>query len=75
MSATFLYKPFDSHYLPEFAVKKSMNSRQGARYIKSGMGADLKRTILTQNWISLSDEALRPEPAYATVFDVTWIIR
>jgi hypothetical protein len=27
------------------------------------MGADLKKTILTQNWISLSDEALRPEPA------------
>jgi integrase/recombinase XerD len=58
---------FDSDYLPEFAVKKkarwSMNSRQGARYIKSRMGADLKRTILTQNGISLKGEASRPEPA------------
>ena len=58
---------FDSDYLPEFAVKKkarwSMNSRQGARYIKSRMGADLKRTILAQNGISLKDEALRSEPA------------
>jgi integrase/recombinase XerD len=58
---------FDSDYLPEFAVKKkarwSMNSRQGARYIKSRMGADLKRTILAQNGISLKGEALRSEPA------------
>jgi integrase/recombinase XerD len=58
----------DSDYLPEFAVKKkarwSMNSRQGARYIKSRMGADLKRTILTQNGITVEDdEALKPKPA------------
>ncbi len=59
---------FDSDYLPEFAVKKkarwSMNSRQGARYIKSRMGADLKRTILTQNGIVVeNDENLKPKPA------------
>jgi integrase/recombinase XerD len=44
---------FDSDYLPEFAVKKkagwSMNSRQGAPYIKSRMGTDLKRAILAQS--------------------------
>jgi integrase/recombinase XerD len=59
---------FDSDYLPEFVVKKkarwSMNSRQGARYIKSRMGADLKRTILTQNGIAVgSDDILKPKPA------------
>ena len=58
----------DSDYLPEFAVKKkarwSMNSRQGTRYIKSRMGADLKRTILMQNGIMVEDdEALKPKPA------------
>ena len=59
---------YDSDYLPEYAVKKkarwSMNSRQGSRYIKSRMGGDLKRAILTQNGIVLGDEdALRPKPA------------
>ena len=59
---------FDSDYLPEFAVKKkarwSMNSRQGARYIKSRMGADLKRTILTQNGIAVAnDDYLKPKPS------------
>jgi integrase/recombinase XerD len=58
----------DSDYLPEFAVKKktrwSMNSRQGTRYIKSRMGADLKRTILLRNGITVEDdEALKPKPA------------
>ena len=58
----------DSDYLPEFAVKKkarwSMNSRQGMRYIKSRMGADLKRTILTQNGITVEgDETLKTKPA------------
>jgi integrase/recombinase XerD len=59
---------YDSDYLPEYAVKKkarwSMNSRQGSRYIKSRMGGDLKRAILTQNGIALGDyDALRPKPA------------
>src|SRR5215469_15032742 len=59
---------FDSDYLPEFAVKKkarwSMNSRQGARYIKSRMGADLKRAILTQNGIAVAnDDYLKPKPS------------
>jgi integrase/recombinase XerD len=41
-----------------------MNSRQGSRYIKSRMGGDLKRAILTQNGIALGDyDALRPKPA------------
>ncbi|HXX98013.1 MAG TPA: hypothetical protein VEL11_12955 [Candidatus Bathyarchaeia archaeon] len=59
---------FDSDYLPEFAVKKkarwSMNSRQGARYIKSRMGADLKRAILTQNGITVAnDDYLKAKPS------------
>ena len=58
----------DSDYLPEFAVKKkarwSMNSRQGSRYIKSRMGADLRRTILSRNGITVEDdETLKPKPA------------
>jgi len=40
----------DSDFLPEYALKKkvrrSMNSKQGARYIKRRMGNDLKRQIL-----------------------------
>jgi integrase/recombinase XerD len=43
----------DSDYLPEYALKKkvrwSMNSKQGARYIKRRMGNDLKQKILVQN--------------------------
>ncbi|MGB7956679.1 MAG: hypothetical protein WCF23_22130 [Candidatus Nitrosopolaris sp.] len=59
---------YDSDYLPEYAVKKkarwSMNSRQGTRYVKSRMGADLRRTILMQNGITVEDdEALKPKPA------------
>ncbi len=46
---------YDSDYLPEYAVKKkarwSMNSRQGARYIKHRMGNDLKQRILVENGI------------------------
>jgi len=58
----------DSDYLPEFAVKKkarwSMNSRQGSRYIKTRMGADLKRTILLRNGITVGDdETLKPKPS------------
>jgi len=58
----------DSDYLPEYAVKKkarwSMNSRQGARYVKLRMGADLRRTILLQNGITVEDdEALKTKPA------------
>jgi hypothetical protein len=44
----------DSDYLPEYALKKkvrwSMNSKQGARYIKRRMGNDLKQKILVQNF-------------------------
>jgi integrase/recombinase XerD len=43
----------DSDFLPEYALKKkvrwSMNSKQGARYIKRRMGNDLKQKILVQN--------------------------
>ena len=54
----------DSDYLPEYALKKkarwSINSRQGARYIKTRMGNDLKRTILAQNGITTEgDEILK----------------
>ena len=42
----------DSAFLPEYALKKkvrwSMNSKQGARYIKRRMGNDLKQKILIQ---------------------------
>ena len=45
----------DSDFLPEYALKKkvswSMNSKQGARYIKRRMGNDLKQKILVQNGI------------------------
>jgi integrase/recombinase XerD len=41
-----------------------MNSRQGSRYIKSRMGADLKRTILLRNGIAVEgDETLKPKPS------------
>ncbi len=45
----------DSDYLPEYALKKkvrwSMNSRQGARYIKTRMGNELKNKILEHSGI------------------------
>ncbi len=50
----------DSDFLPEYALKKkvrwSMNSKQGARYIKRRMGDDLKNQILVRNGI-ISDES------------------
>ena len=53
---------YDSDYLPEYAVRKkarwSMNSRQGSLYIKSRMGGDLKRAILTRNGIALENDEL-----------------
>ena len=53
----------DSDFLPEYALKKkvrwSMNSKQGARYIKSRMGNDLKLKILVQNGIILEQQIER----------------
>ena len=53
----------DSDYLPEYALKKkvrwSMNSKQGARYIKKRMGNDLKQKILAYNGITPPDEMIR----------------
>lgn len=50
---------YDSDYLPEYALKKkvrwSMNSRQGARYIKTRMGNELKSKILEYNGIITSE--------------------
>jgi integrase/recombinase XerD len=50
----------DSDYLPEYALKKkvrwSMNSKQGARYIKRRMGNDLKEQILVHNGIIAESE-------------------
>jgi hypothetical protein len=50
----------DSDFLPEYALKKkvrwSMNSKQGARYIKRRMGNDLKQKILIQNGIIIPEE-------------------
>ena len=56
----------DSDYLPEYALKKkvrwSMNSKQGARYIKRRMGNDLKQKILVQNGI-ISDQQIVKKPS------------
>src|SRR5690606_30774424 len=50
---------YDSDYLPEYALKKkvrwSINSRQGARYIKRRMGNELKNKILEYNGIITSE--------------------
>jgi integrase/recombinase XerD len=51
---------YDSDYLTEYALKKkvrwSMNSRQGARYIKRRMGNELKRQILVHNGVLTEEE-------------------
>ena len=56
----------DSDYLPEYALKKkvrwSMNSKQGARYIKRRMGNDLKQKILAQNGI-ISEQQIEKKPS------------
>ena len=53
----------DSDFLPEYALKKkvrwSMNSKQGARYIKRRMGNDLKQRILEYNGVNPSQEIVR----------------
>jgi len=50
----------DSNFLPEYALKKkvrrSMNSKQGSRYIKRRMGTDLKKQILVHNGILTENE-------------------
>ncbi|HZC20333.1 MAG TPA: hypothetical protein VE223_01690 [Nitrososphaeraceae archaeon] len=57
---------YDSDYLPEYALKKkvrwSMNSKQGARYIKRRMGNDLKQKILVQNGI-ISEQQIEKKPS------------
>jgi integrase/recombinase XerD len=49
----------DSDHLPEYALKKkvrwSMNSKQGARYIKSRWGNELKIKILEYNGIMIDN--------------------
>ena len=56
----------DSDFLPEYALKKkvrwSMNSKQGARYIKRRMGNDLKQKILVQNGI-ISEQQVEKKPS------------
>jgi integrase/recombinase XerD len=56
----------DSDYLPEYALKKkvrwSMNSKQGARYIKRRMGNDLKQKILVQNGI-IAEQQIEKRPS------------
>src|SRR5690349_8381870 len=56
----------DSDYLPEYALKKkvrwSMNSKQGARYIKRRMGNDLKQKILVENGI-ISEQQIEKRPS------------
>ena len=57
---------YDSDYLTEYALKKkvrwSMNSRQGARYIKRRMGNELKRQILVYNGV-LNEDEIQKKPA------------
>ena len=57
----------DSDYLPEYALKKkvrwSMNSKQGARYIKNRMGNELKNKILAYNGI-ISEKEVIKKPAF-----------
>jgi integrase/recombinase XerD len=49
----------DSDHLTEYALKKkvrwSMNSKQGARYIKRRMGDELKNRILEYNGIEITN--------------------
>jgi hypothetical protein len=56
----------DSDFLPEYALKKkvrwSMNSKQGARYIKTRMGDDLKQKILVQNGI-IAEQQIERKPS------------
>ena len=56
----------DSDYLPDYALKKkvrwSMNSKQGARYIKKRMGDELKIEILVENGIWTNADN-KPKPA------------
>ncbi len=56
----------DSDFLPEYALKKkvrwSMNSNQGARYIKRRMGNDLKLKILVRNGI-ISEQQIEKRPS------------
>jgi len=60
----------DSDFLPEYALKKkvrwSMNSKQGARYIKRTIGNDLKREILARNGIVTSDGAMQQKATVHT---------
>jgi len=60
----------DSEYLPEYALKKkvrwSMNSKQGARYIKRRMGEDLKNQILIRNGI-ISEESAAAQRKSAVI--------
>lgn len=58
----------DSDFLPEYALEKkvrwSMNSKQGARYIKRRMGNDLKKQILTHAGV-LTGENIQNKPSVA----------
>jgi len=56
----------DSDYLPDFALKKkvrwSINSKQGARYIKRRMADGLKMEILARNGI-ISEHEIKQKPS------------
>ena len=67
----------DSDFVPEYALKKkvkwSMNSKQGARYIKRRMGNDLKRQILMHNRILTGNE-IQKNHLYQFVHVVVWLM-
>jgi hypothetical protein len=61
----------DSDFLPDYALKKkvrwSINSKQGARYIKRRMGNDLKNQILVHNGIITEEAAImQRKPSVST---------
>jgi integrase/recombinase XerD len=66
----------DSDFLPEYALKKkvrwSMNSKQGARYIKRRMGNDLKQKILVQNGI-ISEQQVEKNHQFLIVPVAVWL--
>ena len=67
----------DSDYLPEYALKKkvrwSMNSRQGARYIKGRMGENLKNEILARNGIFSDNNPLKNKPTVITCYRCSYV--
>src|SRR5581483_9789090 len=67
----------DADFFPEYALKKkarwSMNSKQGARYIKRRMGNELKKEILARSGIVSEEEAMRQRPAVVNCYKCGYV--